>query len=58
MCFLGVECILQVNDYNRPYPVRGKRQSHALKLASRLTEGEVMLFGFGDYEIELYLFPK
>lgn len=43
---------------NSPYPVRGEGQSHALKLASRLAEGEVMLFGFGNDEIELDLVPK
>lgn len=60
MCFFEGEWTLQGkdNDNSSSYPIRGKGQSHALKLASWLAKGEVMLFGFGNYEIELYLFPK
>ena len=61
MCFLKMGGYFKINLMTiipNPYPIRGKGQSHALKLASWLAKGEVMLFGFRDYEIELYLLPK
>lgn len=51
-----VICLHQ--EMKRTYPVRGERQPHALQLASCLAEAEVVLFGLGDYEVELDLFPQ
>lgn len=40
------------------YPLRGERQPHALQLTRRVVEGERMLFGLGDDEVELDLFSQ
>lgn len=42
----------------RTHPVRRQRQPQALQLASWLAEAEVVLFRFGDDEVELNIFSE